>query len=203
MARDETGRPATPGRDDDICTATTSEAGGVAINIRLKSISDLFVSFDPSPLVERDIDNAIEAYIVDIAIDAHRGKPFTLVLLLPPEAVNDADTSVLTTAVRNYFAFIRDQQARRMKRLWRDGRQALAVGLIFLAVCMGLGQAAFAFNNGPVGAVAREGLIIVGWVANWKPIEIFLYDWRPIHRLRRVYDELSRLTVEVRPLRSR
>ena len=30
----------------------------------------------------------------------------------------------------------------------------------------------------------EEGLIIISWVANWKPLEIFLYDWWLVLRTR-------------------
>ena len=45
----------------------------------------------------------------------------------------------------------------------------------------------------------RESLMIGGWVAMWRPLEIFLYDWWPILRERRVYDRLSRITVNIIP----
>jgi hypothetical protein len=32
----------------------------------------------------------------------------------------------------------------------------------------------------PLVAVLRENLLVGGWVAMWRPIEIFLYDWWPI-----------------------
>ena len=47
------------------------------------------------------------------------------------------------------------------------------------------------------GTVLREGLLIGGWVAMWRPIEIFLYDWWPIRGEARLYDRLSASTVEV------
>ena len=37
-----------------------------------------------------------------------------------------------------------------------------------------------------------------GWVANWKPIEIFLYDWWPLARRRDLYRRLAAARVEVR-----
>jgi hypothetical protein len=41
-------------------------------------------------------------------------------------------------------------------------------------------------------------LIILGWVANWRPIEIFLYDWWPLAQRRRLYLRLASAPVEVR-----
>ena len=52
-----------------------------------------------------------------------------------------------------------------------------------LIACLVASQLVAAFV--PYRVVARvleESLIIVGWVANWRPIEIYLYDWLPIRR---------------------
>jgi hypothetical protein len=31
-----------------------------------------------------------------------------------------------------------------------------------------------------LGGIIRESLLIGGWVAMWRPMEILLYDWWPI-----------------------
>ena len=46
--------------------------------------------------------------------------------------------------------------------------------------------------------IVDEGLYIVGWVAMWRPLEIFLYDWRPIWHRYRLFAKLSRIPVVVR-----
>ena len=51
---------------------------------------------------------------------------------------------------------------------------------------------------GTLPIVLREGLIIAGWVAMWRPMEIFLYEWWPLLRKGRLYEKLSRMHVEVR-----
>jgi len=53
------------------------------------------------------------------------------------------------------------------------------------------------FGNQPVGALIRETLVIGGWVAMWRPLEIFLYDWWPIRAERKLYDRLSVMPVRV------
>ena len=37
------------------------------------------------------------------------------------------------------------------------------------------------------GQFSNESLILLAWVANWRPIEIFLYDWLPLLRRRNLY----------------
>lgn len=41
--------------------------------------------------------------------------------------------------------------------------------------------------------------MISGWVAMWRPIQIFLYDWWPVRNLQRLYDKLSRAPIDVSP----
>ena len=43
-----------------------------------------------------------------------------------------------------------------------------------------------------------EGLLIVGWVAMWKPLEILLYEWWPLLTDARLDARIRELPVEVR-----
>jgi hypothetical protein len=43
----------------------------------------------------------------------------------------------------------------------------------------------------------RESLLIGGWVAMWRPLELFLYDWWPIRAEARLYDRLSDMPVGI------
>jgi hypothetical protein len=44
----------------------------------------------------------------------------------------------------------------------------------------------------------EQSLLILGWVANWRPLEIFLYDWWPIRRRVILLRRLAAMPVEVR-----
>jgi hypothetical protein len=41
----------------------------------------------------------------------------------------------------------------------------------------------------------ENSLVIGAWVALWRPIEIFLYDWWPIRAEARLFDRLSQMEV--------
>ena len=47
------------------------------------------------------------------------------------------------------------------------------------------------------GPALRESLVIAGWVALWRPLEIFLYDWWPIRAEAKLYDRLADMLVRV------
>ena len=69
----------------------------------------------------------------------------------------------------------------------RRGWISLAIGLGFLILFFALGQVVItSFGETPLSSLARESLLIGGWVAMWKPLEIFLYDWWPIVGERRL-----------------
>jgi hypothetical protein len=75
---------------------------------------------------------------------------------------------------------------------------ALLVGLSFLFRCIALREVVLAWAQGVVSDITEEGLLIIGWVAMWRPLEIFLYDWCPIARRCRLLGKLSTMPVEVR-----
>jgi hypothetical protein len=75
----------------------------------------------------------------------------------------------------------------------------MLIGLAVLAVCLIAARLlAERLGNEPLAGIAQESLLIVGWVANWRPIEIFLYDWWPILRRRNLYRRLANARVDVR-----
>ena len=48
----------------------------------------------------------------------------------------------------------------------------------------------------PAAALLREGLAIAGWVAMWRPIQIYLYDWWPLRRRGQIFEKMCRMPVE-------
>ena len=46
-------------------------------------------------------------------------------------------------------------------------------------------------------SVISESLVIGGWVAMWRPLEVFLYEWWPIRAEARLYTRLSEMPVRV------
>jgi hypothetical protein len=86
-----------------------------------------------------------------------------------------------------------------LRELFRVGRRSLAIGIAVLAACLTASQwLAPLIPNVTAASVVRESLIIVGWVANWRPIEIYLYDWWPIRRRRRLLARIAAAPVIVR-----
>ena len=71
------------------------------------------------------------------------------------------------------------------------------VGLLFLAVCFVAGEMIGTGAGQSGREFAKLGLQIVGWVAMWRPLEIFLYDWWPVRNDRLLMDRLARMKVQL------
>lgn len=167
------------------------------IDLKVRVPSDMFHAFDPSPMVGRDLNNEVETYIVESALEMPERAYRLMIHVAEPERdLESKDT--IAAAVLSYFAYRSEVQARRLRLLLREGRQALIVGLCFLTICWGLGYLAIDILPKPFGEFLSEGLLIIGWVANWRPAEIFLFDWRPMHQQRKILDELAKMEIHFR-----
>lgn len=169
------------------------------IDIELKSIQQLFNSLDPSPFHEKDLDADAEDYIVGAVREFPLAAPLKLVFHLPPEQIGTTGVANLSQSIHNYFDYRRDVAARDLRFQLRIGRSALLIGLAFLAGCLILRQLMLA-GGGTFAHIVGESLLIGGWVAMWRPIQIFLYDWWPLRRMTRVYAKLASIPVEVQPV---
>lgn len=135
-------------------------------------------------------------------MDSARDLPSTagLALLVQLERTADrlADAQVLQKATRAYFAQRSLARQRELRDLFRRGRLSLLIALLFMGVVTVIGDAAVTWlPTSRWMAFARDGLVIVGWVALWRPLEVFLYDWWPIRGEVRLYDRLARMPVQV------
>ena len=177
----------------DISVAETT------IEVNLSRLAQLFNSLDPSPFHERDLDQDAEDYIVGSAEEAPRQQSLRLVIHLPADQLPLTGAPDLATAVHHYFAYRESHERRRLRLLFRDGRIALITGLAFLLSCTLLRELAFSLGSGAISDIIGEGMLIIGWVAMWRPLEILLYEWVPIRRRCRILAKLANSPVVVRP----
>ena len=153
---------------------------------------------DPFPFRERDLDAEAEAFIVEWARELPRGAPISIVVHLPPEEALTSEAAGLPDAIRGYFTLRARALSAELSELFRVGRVSLAIGIIVLALCLGIAGLIAEPRLESLGSLAAEGLLILGWVALWRPMEIFLYDWWPIAGQRRLYRRLATASISVR-----
>ena len=176
----------------------TIPANCAVIEVRVAELRQLFNAIDPSPFGERDLDPKAEAFIVGWSREVPADAPLALLVHLdrPPGRADEA--ALLREAIHQFFAARAEEARRRLRHLFHLGRVSLAIGLAVLAACIGLAQLVVRWTGGTgVGQVLHESLLIGGWVAMWRPLEVFLYDWWPIRADRRLFDRLAAMPVRL------
>ncbi len=172
------------------------EGGSWLIELKLREVRQMFHHLDPAPFREKDLDPAAEQYIEAAVREIGMERNTKLLIHLPAEACTSEDARTLPAAIAHYFDYRALQSHVELHRLLRRGLAMLAIGLLFLFACLSL-RSVFAGIEGD-GMIA-EGLLIIGWVALWRPVETFLYDWWPVLRQKRRFEAMARMPVQVLP----
>ena len=165
------------------------------IEIRLRELRQLFNHLDPAPFHEKDLDPAAEAYIEDAVREIGPRQPCKLVVHLPPSERDSEDARTLPEALAHYFEYRARQTQVELRRLLGRGLASLLIGLAFMFACISMRR--WLAEDGKYGVLA-EGLLLIGWVALWRPVEIFLYDWWPIRRQQKRFESIAKMPVEIR-----
>lgn len=169
------------------------------LDISLRSINQLFNSMDPSPFNERDLDSHAEQFLVSWAQELPLDAPLTLTLHLQETLRESNPSDWVPAAVNNYFAERVRMTRAELHRLLKRGRTSLAIGLAFLTSCLLLSEFLGGDSDAVVPGLLRESLTIAGWVAMWRPLQIYLYDWWPLLQRENLYRRMSRMPVELKP----
>lgn len=165
--------------------------------LRLREVEQLFNSMDPTPFLNQDLDPTAEIFIENWASGYPLASRFHITIHLQqlPQA---ADTSeLLTEAIHNHFAFKSQRTLTALHQLLQQGRISLVIGLIFMSLCLVAVESIDQFGNHSSIRIAHESLTIIGWVAMWRPMQIFLYDWWPLWRQVRLYQNLSSAHIQL------
>jgi hypothetical protein len=176
-----------------------AQASEETIELRVDDIAQLFHTLDPFPFRERDLDREAEEYIVGWARELSGRQAIRIRIHHPDTDAQTKAALVLREAFGHYFADRANATQRDINELFRIGRWSLVIGLAILITCLLFAHIVVgALFTDPLRRLLEESLLILGWVANWRPLEIFLYDWWPLVRRRDLYRRLSKAVIETR-----
>lgn len=171
------------------------------IELRVVELAQLFNSMDPTPFHHRDLDRDAEEFLESWALEFPQDSHFRIIVHI--ERMPKEDPTVLVSeAIHNYFEYKSVLTKRNLRLLMLEGRASLLIGLGFLALCLLGADLLTASADNTYLRILKESLTIGGWVAMWRPMQIFLYDWWPLVRRGRIYRSLSRANVHLAPPRT-
>jgi len=168
------------------------------IQVHVAELRQMFNNMDPAPFHSRDLDPEAETFIVEWARELPRKAPLALRVHVDTPEQAQEEEKALTASIREYFDNRVISVRRRLRNLFARGRSSLVIGIAFLSSALlaseMLGQVA---DPGRFLVILRESLMIGGWVAMWRPLEIFLYDWWPVRAEIRLLERLRDMPVTV------
>ena len=170
------------------------------ITIQLRAIDELFSAPTPGSLHGFFEDRSgFERLLAELQTAAY-SKPEHLRIILPRNDMTAGLQAAVETALRGYCdARIKalEAEAAGVKQL---GRKELGFGLAFLAACLLIAGVVQAWGGyGFVRDYMVEGLVIIGWIALWHPVDMLIFARWPNLRDRRLLSHIKQMQVSLDP----
>lgn len=173
--------------------------GKLLIELELHSMMQIFNSFDPSPFHEKELDEDAEVYIYNTVGEFPLKKPLEIVIYVPPSEFSQETELSLKEAIKNHFLYKKVLTEIDLRKLLQRGRRNITIAVIFLFLCLLMIRLLSTFESGLLKTMLSEGLTIIGWVAMWEPINVFLYGWWPIVQKRNIYEKILGMDICIIP----
>ncbi len=107
----------------------------------------------------------------------------------------------IVAGIRRYAVVRRADLDLRRLALRREGVQTLWLALALIVVCVLLSMLLEAGGwDGLIGTLLQDGLLVAGWVALWRPLDLLLFDTWLIRREKRILDAVAVMPVRVETL---
>jgi hypothetical protein len=165
-----------------------------SVSVHVRDLAQLFNSLDPSPFWDRDLDRTAAEFIEDEFRDKQSADAWHL-HVSAREGIASRDD--LQAAVENYYGRLASSARNALREhMWMTQLGLLGGVTIFLLSMGARGILTSVLGNLP--AILDEGLIILAWLALWRPTEALVYEWVPLYRKRRLFERLAGIRVSVR-----
>lgn len=170
-------------------------ASAATVSIHVRDLAQMFNSLDPSPFWDRDLDYEAAAFIEGEFSEKLSAETWHLHVHAQEGVALAAD---LQAAVEHYYERLARSARRRLREDMRLGELALIGGLLIFLLSMSARSILTSLLPGGAPRMLDEGLIILAWLALWRPAESLVYGWISPYRQRRLYERLEAIRVSVR-----
>ena len=103
----------------------------------------------------------------------------------------------IASAIHHHFTYRRKKSERQLKTIFQLGWKSLLISIVLLGLLISLTLVINLLPEGGFSITVREILIILGWVALWRPADFLLYEWRPFKREINLFRKLEQCKVEI------
>lgn len=168
------------------------------IEIKTEKLEQLFDKRDPNPFRIKDLDDDAVEYIVTCANEIGLQKLGKLRIIIAENSSAEL-VETIQTAISEYFHYRSEMTLKKIRSTLSLGFKTLLIGISFLAFSIIISALIGNYvEDHFIRTFVKEGLVLLGWVSMWKPLNIFLYEWWPLVEIRKYYLCLSEIETEVR-----
>jgi hypothetical protein len=171
------------------------------IILRLKEAKHLWVSTETPPFGVDGLPISGMDYLVE-QLSYHKSNSASQVTLQFPAALlATIEIQEIKHQINQLCRYKINQIENEQREAVRDGLRALRSGGLFLAASLILAALVQKLVLLPnlLQDFAVEGLLIVGWVGLWHPIELLIYGLWPYRKEKQIYEHISNMAVELEP----
>ncbi|MDO5845815.1 MAG: hypothetical protein Q4Q04_02710 [Methanocorpusculum sp.] len=189
----------------NICTLRADGEENV-IELRMMTLSDIYNPIDPSPLEEKSLKPDTIQYILqalDSAADWKRKSVSIHIFMSEPFYTNEQIKSGIESAIPAYFRERFGVEEYKYRVRTKQGRRYLLYGTLFLTSCIIISTFMTSiFRANDVVYAIGQSIVVIGWVALWKPAEFYLFDRRDMREYLELLKKAASACVVTEELKS-
>jgi hypothetical protein len=137
-----------------------------------------------------------EEFIIEEATMASSSDQIHLKVHLHKDEISRKDE--ISTTIHQHFTYRRKKSERQLKKILQLGWGSLLISIVFFGLLVLLTLVIIKLlPEGGLSLTFREILIILGWVALWRPADLLFYEWRPFKREVNLFRKLEQCKVEI------
>lgn len=174
-------------------TAATGEQDNPTIELHADTVDALFHPFDRSSLSRRTVATEADAYVVDRVADLPEDSRVSLRVLLP--SGEEARCGDVEEAFRRHYAACAARERRLLKRHFREAGFMLLKGAIFALILISVAKSIASISDSLLLGKIADGLSLIVWVSLWRPVDMLIYEWRPIMEEVKLRGRLARVNI--------
>ncbi|MGZ5287439.1 MAG: hypothetical protein ACXWB9_09660 [Flavisolibacter sp.] len=166
------------------------------IILELKDARHLLIDRDSLFFGKRLLSPHAEEYIIEEATKASQRSNFHLKVHFLENS--PGGQGEIIKAIHQHFAYRKEKSQRQLKETFQLGLRSLLISIVFLGFLLSMALVIIKLvPEGSFSITIREVLIILGWVALWRPADLLLYEWRPYKRDVILFGRLEHCKVEI------
>lgn len=166
------------------------------INIDIKCKEDLLKDNGSISSLQESLNKSIEEYLFK-SIKCYPVNQKVDLLVIIKDGLTEKEKETVEKIIHCHFCYKLKEMNIFLKEQFRQWRINLFIGILFLILCLILGEVLDKFSYVKVMKMVKESLLIIGWVALWEPVSFILFGWRIARRDKQYCKKLCNIPIEV------